>query len=145
MSDQNQQQAALPDPQQAYTHLFQNVHSRVFFNKLANYGIEVNTPEEAQGYLELAGKLRAASMDPQFKAAAAENSVIGRMNSQLDHVLGQTGFNSGVKQAAEQEAERERREAVAWLAQDPGMYNSVLSVKAAEAAYYRELEQQNQN
>jgi hypothetical protein len=43
-------QPLLPDPQAAYDHLFQGVHQRVFFAKLAAAGYDVSTPHSAQRY-----------------------------------------------------------------------------------------------
>lgn len=141
MSDTNQA-AALPPPDMAFQHLFDGVHQEVFFQKLAAFGIQPKTAEEASGYLTLAGKLRTTANDPTIKQAAAANSKVAEMNQALDGVLGDLGIDSGVKQASEQEAHEARAQIANYLAQDPGIYNSVLSVKTAEAQAIQQLLQE---
>jgi hypothetical protein len=118
----------LPDPAVAYQQLFDGVHAQVFLGKLASYGIQPTTEKEAADLFTLAGKLR--HVEGAEKQAAA-HSRFGGAVSALDSVLGtspalvQQQFavrNQAIKQAA------------AELAQDPSVYNAVLSVKAAEAA-----------
>jgi hypothetical protein len=48
-------------------------------------------------------------------------------------VLQREGLDNGIKQAAAQEHDTSVLSAVEQLAQDPDIYNSVLSIKAAEA------------
>ena len=134
-----QQAGMLPPPDAAFQHLFNGVHQEVFFNKLAACGIAPKTAEEAQGYLLLAGKLRATAEDPQIKQAAAATSKISQMNQSLDGVLGDLGLGGGAKMAAEHEADLSRRQVASYLAQDPGIYNSVLSVKTAEAQAIQQM------
>jgi hypothetical protein len=131
MSGQSSNQATLPDPQEAYAHLFTNVHQRAFFHKLASHGIEPQTPKEAQDLLELAGKLRVAAEDPSVKQAmAGDDSRFGAANAALDNLLGQ---EPAYKQAQAQEQTVAIKQAAAHLAQDPDIYNSVLALKVAEA------------
>lgn len=111
---------ALPDPVNAYNHLFENVHSRLFFNKLAAAGIGPATEQEAADLLQLAGKLR------QF-APAEEKQASSRFNEavqSLSAVVPQTPANQevAVKQAA------------AAVLQDPSIYQSLLSLHLHEAA-----------
>ena len=123
------QQQALPDPVAAYNHLFNNVHSQVFFGKLASRGYAPQNEKQAQDLLVLAGKLRRVAQVSE-KAASDHSPFAGALNA-LDGYLGETGM--GGQQAA-QESQMAIKEAAAQLANDPVVYNCVLSLKAQEAA-----------
>jgi len=100
----------LPDPEVAYQILFDRVHQQAFFDKLAAYNLVPEDVQEARGYLEIAGQLRAAHEQALVKQAAE----LGYWPVQP--------IDWATKQAA------------AKLAQDPAIYNAVLSLKALEAA-----------
>jgi hypothetical protein len=125
--------SALPEPQQAFDTLFQNVHANVFFTKLAQFGYQPVNEKEASDLLELAGKLRAAEQAAQIKQASSPDSPIAAANRDLDRVLAQQGLDAGVKQASAQEHNVAISQAAAQLSADPAIYNAVLSIKAAEA------------
>ena len=110
-------QSALPSAAEAYNYLFDNVHSQVFFGKLASYGIQPTTEKEAADLLVLAGKLQ--HVDTAEKQAA-DQSRFATAVSALDSVT--AGGEQSIKQAA------------AALSQDPSVYNAVLALKAHEAA-----------
>lgn len=129
-----QAQGVLPDPKTAYDTLFQGVHTRAFFGRLAQHGFQPTSEKQAQEYLDLAGKLRLVDQDPRIKAAADANDPIAEANAALSNVLARHGLDAGVKQAAAQEADIARRNIAAQLAKDPSIYNSALSLKAAEAS-----------
>jgi hypothetical protein len=133
MSDQTPQANPLPNPEQAYNHLFDTVHGQVFFGKLAEAGFAPTTQKEAQDMLELAGKLRLAEEDPQVKQAAAAASPLSQAANALDGVLTQNGMDGQLKQAAAVEQDTALKQAVGHLLQDRDVYNSVLALKAAEA------------
>lgn len=122
---------ALPEPQQAYDHLFRNVHANVFFTKLASRGYYPQNEKEASDLLELAGKLRVANQNPRVKQASAPRSSFAGASADLDRLLGNMGVDT-TKHAA-QEEEASIKAAAAQLLNDPAIYNSVLSLKAAEA------------
>ena len=124
--------AALPDPQTAYNNLFEGVHAQVFFQKCAAAGFAPRSQQEAHWMLETAGKLRAVSESEQVKQAGAQDNPYYQMNAQLDRVLDQYGLGHS-KQASYQEQEVGYKQAAAQLMQDPTFYNSVLSLKVAEA------------
>jgi len=132
MSDQTKQAetASLPSPEDAYNHLLGNVHSQVFFGKLAQVGIHPQTEKEANDLLELAGKLRLVNDDPAVKQAAEADSKYAKANAALDELFGKSG---AMKQASAQEQDVALDQAARTLAQDPQIYNSVLSIKAAQA------------
>ena len=119
---------ALPDPTAAYNHLFGDVHARVFFGKLASYGIQPTTEKEAEDLLQLAGQLR--TEDSPTKQAA-ESSRFGGAVSALNNVLSPAPANAHQQAAI---TDRTIKQAAAELMQDPSVYNSVLSLKAHEAA-----------
>lgn len=130
----------LPDPQTAYQNLFDGVDQRVFFNKLSSLGYVPQNEKQARELLELGGKLQAVDEEVAVKQAEDSNDPFTAANRALDEVLGQNGFQSQ-KQAAVNEEVYAIKNAAAQLSQDPVFYNSVLSLKAHEAAQYaRHLE-----
>ena len=134
MSDTQQEGNAgvLPDPETAYQNVFDGVHSQVFFNKLAAAGIEPETEKEAQDLLMLAGRLR--TVEAAEKQAGDGEGRFGGALTALDSVLGETGMDGQIKQAAAQEEAIAIKQTAAAVMQDPTIYNSVLSLKAHEAA-----------
>ena len=124
MSDKEQ---ALPELETAYNNLFEGVHANVFFGKLANHGIEPQNEKEAADLLELAGRLR--GVDNEEKEAG--DSRFANPVGALSDVLGETPQG---KQAQAQEEAQAYKQAAAALAQEPVFYNSVLALKANEAA-----------
>jgi hypothetical protein len=137
MADQTQENL-LPDPETAYQNLFDGVHQRVFFHKMASYGYVPQSPHQAALWLQMAGKLRAA--DQEFAVKQAEDALdpFEAANAALDRQLVQSGF----KMAHDEEAISVKQAAEAWM-EDPTIYNSVLALKAAEAEYIaQQLQQQ---
>lgn len=124
MSDNEQ---ALPELETAYNNLFEGVHANVFFGKLANHGIDPQNEKEAADLLELAGRLR--GVDNEEKEAG--DSRFANPVGALSEVLGETPQG---KQAQAQEEAQAYKQAAAALAQEPVFYNSVLALKANEAA-----------
>lgn len=140
------QQPQLPSTDEALNLVFNQVHQRVFFNKLAAAGVSITSQQEAQDYLTLAGNLRMCQDNPAVKAAAAsdEGNLAGKMNDALEGVLQKLGVSSHSRQSAEKAADEQRRQWAQQLSQDPGMYNAVLSLKIAEAnAVQQYLQSQN--
>jgi hypothetical protein len=121
----------LPDPKQAYDHLYRNVHSEVFFGRLAQAGISPANEKEAQDLLDLGMKLRVAKQQKQ--AADTPDSFISRASRGLDNVLADAGIDTGIKSAAAQQQDESLDQVLEKLAADPDIYNSVLSLKSAEA------------
>jgi hypothetical protein len=130
---QAEQSQDLPSADQAYSYLFDQVHARAFFGKLAEYNIEPATQKEAQDLLEMAGKLRVVAQDDQVKQASAGNSRFASATAALNSALQDPGAGDHIKAAAEQERTIARGRIVDQLAKDPSIYNSVLGWKAAEA------------
>lgn len=116
----------LPTPEQAYSHLFDEVHARAFFGKLAAHGRPVTTDKQAADYLELAGKLRMLHQDPAVKAAAEADGPLAEASAALDQFMAQNGFRPSGRDVA-------TKQAAVQLAADPAVYASVLALKAAEA------------
>lgn len=119
--------ADLPSPVDAYNHLFDGVHAQVFFGKLANYGVQPTTEKEAVDLLTLAGQLR--NVDSSEKSAAEESRFSSHVSAlqalQAETPEGRSNQTKLAEYAVKQAAEE--------LMQDPSIYNSVLSLKAAEA------------
>jgi hypothetical protein len=124
---------ALPEPQAAYQTLFDEIHQRVFFQKMAAHGYDPSSPEQANQMLIDAGKLRNVEQSDHYKQAAAANDPYAQASAHLDRVL---GVNPHQKQA--QEAEITMRKAASALARDPRFYNAVLSLKAHEANQFQQ-------
>jgi hypothetical protein len=118
-------QVTLPDPDTAYGHLFNNVHAQVFFDKLAAAGVEPKNQKEAQDLLDLAGRLRVSQESHGTKEAA--ESRFGPAVRALDAVMQKHGIDAGG------EADIAMSNAAVQLMEDPDIYNSVLSLKSAEA------------
>lgn len=124
MSDKEQ---ALPELETAYNNLFEGVHANVFFGKLANHGIDPQNEKEAADLLELAGRLRGVDNEEKEAGDSRFANPVGALNE----VLGETPQG---KQAQAQEEAQAYKQAAAALAQEPVFYNSVLALKANEAA-----------
>ena len=124
MSDKDQ---ALPELETAYNNLFEGVHANVFFGKLANHGIDPQNEKEAADLLELAGRLRGVDNEEKEAGDSRFANPVGALNE----VLGETPQG---KQAQAQEEAQAYKQAAAALAQEPVFYNSVLALKANEAA-----------
>jgi hypothetical protein len=124
----SQNTQALPNPAEAYNQLFDGVHAQVFLGKLASYGIQPTTEKEAADLFALAGQLR--HVDSPEKQAAAQSRFGGAVSA-LDSVLGSTPM---AQQQAAAIGGQAIKQAAAELAQDPSVYNAVLSLKAHEAA-----------
>ena len=126
MSDNEQ---ALPEVGEAYNNLFEGVHANVFFGKLANHGIQPQNEKEAADLLELAGKLRGVDNNNDEKEAG--DSRFANPVGALTEVLGETPQGQHAKA---QEEEAVFKAAAEQLAEEPVFYNSVLALKANEAA-----------
>ena len=124
MSDKEQ---ALPELETAYNNLFEGVHANVFFGKLANHGIDPQNEKEAADLLELAGRLRGVDNEEKEAGDSRFANPVGALNS----VLSETPQG---RQAQAQEEAQAYKQAAAALAQEPVFYNSVLALKANEAA-----------
>lgn len=123
------QQNTLPDPQAAYAKLFDDVHAKVFFQKVAAAGIQPRSIDEANWMLETTAKLREVNASQQVKQAGAEDNPFYQMNAHLDRVMAQ----AGIGQPTPHDQAVGFQKAAEYLMNDPEIYNSVLSLKVAEA------------
>ena len=129
------QAATLPDPQTAYNNLFQGVHQRVFFQKMASYGISPKNRKQADSLLKLAGVLRAIEEEAMAKEAGDANDPFAAEIARIQEACRSNGIG---KVAAFQEEELAIKQAASNFMADPTFYNSVLSLKAAEVAQLSE-------
>jgi hypothetical protein len=130
---------ALPDPDSAYKHLFNQVHQRVFFNKCAANGRAPQSEKQAATMLDLAARLRFKEQEEIFKSAQDAADPYAAATAELAGLYGEEYAHKEAQAADELNAIR----GIAWeYAQNPDIYNCVLSVKAAEAAYYQQQAQQ---
>ncbi len=123
------QQAQLPDAETAFATLFDNVHQQVFFHKLASYGIAPQNEEQQAAMLEGALRLRQLEEQEAYKQAQdnhGEDPFVAANN----YLAGLVGEDPrGTSKAAEAISNMTEQ-----LMQCPEFYNSVLAVKAKQAA-----------
>lgn len=124
-------QGTLPTPEAAYNHLYDNVHARVFFTKLAAvHGIPAETPQQQYELLQLAGRLRHFH---QAEKAAEVSPYAGALQN-LDQVMSASGMDQPMQAARWQEQELGIKQAALDAMADPTNYNAILALKSAEAA-----------
>ena len=131
MSDDNQQ-FELPDLTDSVG-MLDSLYAEAFFSKMAELGHVPQTEQDAVGMLETAFQLDMVSGEegPQKTAEEhyAHQSHYAAANHSLKEVLAHAGYGP-----SEEEVEQVGiKQAAAALAQDSGLYKSVLTVKAAEA------------
>lgn len=68
--------------------ILQEVFAPVFFSKLAEYGIQPASEDEAQRLLQAADKIRYQDQLEQTKVASSRGGLIDRMHQHLDQKLG---------------------------------------------------------
>lgn len=126
----------LPDPDTAYQNLFEGVGQRVFFHKLAALRPEYlpQNQQQAEALLKMAGDLRLAEEEDAVKQAADASDPFVAASLALSGQL--QGF-PGVQYQQAQEEQVGIKQAAAAFAEDPTIYNSVLSLKAFEAERLR--------
>jgi hypothetical protein len=113
---------ALPNLQQANDALV-GMQMDVFYNTLASRGYPAQSEKQAQAYLEMSDMLEAA---PQTKQAEADDPILAARND-LAAYLGQSqqkqaeAFDLGCQRLA------------AHYLQVPGVFDSALAIKAAQA------------
>lgn len=119
------QQLTREGVQSAYNLVMDNVHRRAFFHKLAQLRPQYmpQTEEDANYLTELGLKLAVASQDADSQSIGkqAEYSPFGAALSDLDGVL-------GIKQAG-----NDIQDAAFGMAEDPSIYDAVVTLKTAEA------------
>lgn len=123
------QAGVLPEPSAAYQHLFDNIHAKAFLGTLARRGYEPLNEKEAQDLFMLAGTLR--NLPKQSEKTAS--SRFGGAVEVLEGYMAQAGIPSPGQNARAQETEMSIKQAAANLMEDATIYNSVLSLKQAEA------------
>ena len=127
---ENNQQNTLPDPEQAYGLLSTQIEQQAFFGKLAQHNIVPQTEKEAVDLMDMSAKLELALGPAGQEKAAQSNSLIGIAAASLNQALGN---NPTVKSAAAQDRDRAIHNAAVNLAKNAEIYDSVLSLKQAEA------------
>lgn len=116
----------LPQPQDAYDHLVNSVHARVFFDTLSRVGVVPQTTKEAQDLLSLAGQLRPLAMQKE----AEDSRFSGALNA-LERTLNGHGMQPHGAPSPQQR-QVAIKQAAAQLLEDPVNYNSLLSLVAYE-------------
>lgn len=132
-NDKNEVQ--VPQPDAAYDFLYGQVHSPVFFNKLAqDYGIVPANDTEATRLLEMGAELFAVEQQEQQKQASVQGSFITEAHNSLQVLLGKQASARGVNTQAN---DRLVKQAAAELTKNP-------YVRAAALSYQLHLAQQQQ-
>lgn len=119
----------LPDPQTAYNTLVRDVHAAVFFDRAGQRGRHPTTEKQASEMLQMGAKL-ATAFDLEKQANDAD--PFAQANRDLDSALAESGLGNVKFAAAEAEAGIDAM--ASQMMGRPDIYNSVLSMKAAEAA-----------
>lgn len=115
---------------QAFGTILDRVDADAFFSKLASYGIEPRSQEEARELMGLGFKLTAVQDVLEKQSQAGQMSKLASLNASLDQVLREAGIaapntqlvDAGVKAAA-----------AAYL-QDPAVYAAARTIKLAQTA-----------
>lgn len=118
----------LPSADDAFARLFNDVYQNVLFHKLASYGIEPTSDAQRAAMIESAMRLRAMEEESAYKAAEDGSDPFVAAN---EYLAGLAGESPRVKQAAQEEAIGNM---AAELMRHPDYYNSVLAIKAKQAA-----------
>jgi hypothetical protein len=116
--------SVMPDPQTAYDNLTHGVHAEVFFAKCAAAGLAPQTPEDAVTMLRTAHQIRGYRTQKQ----AADRGV-----SPFQQIKAAADRLTGGGRPAYVEEEVAMKAAADQFANDPTLYNSVLSLAGAEA------------
>jgi hypothetical protein len=122
----------LPSKDVALDTLFQGVHQRTYFAKLASFGYVPRTQAQAQSLLDLAGRVDLIDQESTVKAAMVADDPFGAACAQLDQVMNEAGHQPFQK-AAEQQELWAAQQTAEQLMQDPTFYNAMLMAKKAEA------------
>lgn len=127
------QAPAVPDQDTAFNNLFLGVRSRAFFHKLASHGFVPSTPEQERNYLILAEETKRYMSHPTVKAASDSRDPVAAAVRDLQAHMSHRGITPATKLANDQLV---IDQAADQFLNDPTIYNSVLSLKAAEAAEF---------
>lgn len=129
------QQTQLPDERTAFDTVATKVANAVFFHKCAAAGLTPRTEEEARLMLQGSYKIAALHEHETVKAAAEAQNPFAVVNKAADGLMDR--FGMGNQRPAVKEAEF--RQVSRAFAQDADVYNSILSLKAAEIARNQQL------
>jgi hypothetical protein len=122
---------ATQDEQDAYRLLFDQIHAPVFFEKLAERGIEPESEQEIQALLEMGANLMRSQAAERQKQASAQGSFIVKAAQSLNVALA----DRGLAPPPSESVDRVIKAASYRVAQDP-------SVQAAAIKYQEYLARQ---
>lgn len=118
----------IPDQTSAFENLFHGVREKAFFHKLASHGLVPQNETQAQNFLKLAEDIRYYKQHPQVKQANAAADPVAAAVQDLEAHMRQRGL---IQKTAGDELFINR--VAEEFAADPTLFNSVLSLKVAEA------------
>jgi hypothetical protein len=115
-----------PEEQDAYRTLFDEIHAPVFFEKLAEHGIEPQSETEMAALLDMGAKLMLSQRAAQVKQAQAQGSFVLQAHESLNVALAERGLapppvaasDGVIKQAAARVASEGRFQQAALAYQD---------------------------
>lgn len=119
--------------EEAYGHVYHNVHKRAFFHRLSQHDIVPQTEKEAEELLDMGSKVVMASANPVLQQAAAGESRFTKASQALNGALASQGLISPEeKQAMPDNDLSTEAQAAAWeLAQDPAVFKSAEVLQAS--------------
>src|SRR5690606_12658082 len=111
------------------------LYTRAFFNKMAEYGLVPETEEAALAMLSTAYKIDALSHDPTVKQAMAEHDPYVAADRDLDNLLsgGQGGQEKSASYISKTPEAAINQTALA-LAENSDLYKAALSVLIAQSS-----------
>lgn len=118
----------IPDQDSAFNNLFHGVRLKAFFHKLASHGLVPQNEQQAQNFLKLAEDIRFYKQHPQVKQASDAADPVAAAVHDLQAHMQQRGL---IQKSAGDEIFINR--VADEFAADPTVFNSVLSLKVAEA------------
>ena len=117
---------------EAMSNLIDHVELQAFATKMASLGRPIHTMDQAVRYLEIASKLNAIEQANGIKQAQASVNPLDAASNYLDQVMAQYGL----KTAGDMDEDASIYAAADHLMSNGTIYDSVLSVKYAEAMQY---------
>ena len=126
---------ALPTYDDSFSTVFQGVHQRAYFQKLASFGYAPKNAQQVESLLKLAGEVDLLYAEDATKQAADAADPFAAASAALQAEAQERGFPGFQKAAADNEALAAGALADQFMA-DPDIYNSMLVLKQAEANGY---------
>jgi hypothetical protein len=129
MSKTDQNSLDLPPVEKA-AQVERNITLRVFFAKMAEYGISPKNEEQAESMVRTAEHAVQLTKHPAVKKASQANDPILLAEQKLVELSEKHGFNTATKNASDEAA---INQLATVAARDPDVYRAMLSLQHAES------------